>query len=658
MTQPVEELKIIQLRENAIESDNFNDGDWCSMIKTPLTIQEGESLVLKNAFIAESNATNPLITLESDFELTGQGDKNNTTIEAVFGYYVMDYYSNFPAPDAGGNPVPNKIYVSPQKQYSGEPFIMMANSQPEADSLYLSQFQLQVVKDKNWGPSGGDYPNTSVLMIEVTYYIPDVGHTPPYKAVSKVIVLDTWYEDDQGNAVTLDTYCTTIGTKYFCEISWDSINEFGDDGAGNNHENGLVFPSTGDPNNPNPGAGIVVSKLALDAGLPIIKVRVDAHTNSQTSSNPEIRDVLSASNQGYDDQSIAFRQVSFKLPSKDYEPNELSTLISAGFEELSAPTGGSATWRMSDNELLLNTQQIKAELTNGNQPTFMSLDRQQQFNFIDTVDGDAISYLIGSSQFALTYDDVAQKFQLGSIHSSRYTNDGSKCIDAYVNADNKKVYLNKYSGIYLTDLKPLNLWIGDKDTPNSMRFASSLLTSVGSHTSTINGTTPLQSYSAPDFLTDGINITGDLGSIDTFVIKALDTTNKRHYDTAPSFSDYPPFQDIINMTDGIMSQALSSTAESGDLDGGYYLIEVDCGINQDFRADGIFNNKIKAIVSRFYNQSNYISSAEDSGIVYTHKGSVPLTLSRFRIRVLSPDGTLAKDVKKGSAIFLQVVTQK
>ena len=81
------------------------------------------------------------------------------------------------------------------------------------------------------------------------------------------------------------------------------------------------------------------------------------------------------------------------------------------------------------------------------------------------------------------------------------------------------------------------------------------------------------------------------------------------------------------------------------------------GISNEFRSGSILNSKINGIVSRYYNNSNFVSGGEESGIMYIHKGT-PIDISRLKVRILTPDGDLSEELSNGSTIFLQVITKK
>ena len=309
---------------------------------------------------------------------------------------------------------------------------------------------------------------------------------------------------------------------------------------------------------------------------------------------------------------------------------------------------------MTSNVLLTNTQKLKTQL--GGQPFFCNLAGTQNFQFIDTVDALPIAYNIGSSQFGLTFDETSQKFELNSIHTSRYNDEGDNVIQGFLNANNDKKIMNKYSGVFITEFHPSNIWIGDsEEITDCMKFSNTIITKTIQTNTTINGVA--KSFELPTSLIDSVNITGDLSTLDSFILKKNDITRKIHYDNVSKFVNYPTEDDVVGQVNSIFSKFTLDPQKQGNLGGGYFLVEIDMGISNEFRSGSILNSKINGIVSRYYNNSNFVSGGEESGIMYIHKGT-PIDISRLKVRILTPNGDLSEELSNGSTIFLQVITKK
>jgi hypothetical protein len=70
-----------------------------------------------------------------------------------------------------------------------------------------------------------------------------------------------------------------------------------------------------------------------------------------------------------------------------------------------------------------------------------------------------------------------------------------------------------------------------------------------------------------------------------------------------------------------------------------------------------FNNKIQAIIGRYYTSGSGTQSVGGEGaITYTHKGE-PIKLNQFRVRILAPDGQLAR-VGDDNTVFLNITKAK
>ena len=88
---------------------------------------------------------------------------------------------------------------------------------------------------------------------------------------------------------------------------------------------------------------------------------------------------------------------------------------------------------------------------------------------------------------------------------------------------------------------------------------------------------------------------------------------------------------------------------------GYFLLEVNAGFNNQFITENEIKHNIQAIISKYYSQASYTTGSEADSIVYTHLSDSPIYLNTIKIRVLNADGTLATDIGPDSTVFLKLV---
>jgi hypothetical protein len=66
------------------------------------------------------------------------------------------------------------------------------------------------------------------------------------------------------------------------------------------------------------------------------------------------------------------------------------------------------------------------------------------------------------------------------------------------------------------------------------------------------------------------------------------------------------------------------------------------------------SSNIVGIVSRYYEINSFTSGTSDDAVVYQHKGQ-PITLSDFKVRILTPSKELAPNLGDGTSVFLEII---
>ena len=177
----------------------------------------------------------------------------------------------------------------------------------------------------------------------------------------------------------------------------------------------------------------------------------------------------------------------------------------------------------------------------------------------------------------------------------------------------------------------------------------------------------------------GKNITTELGSMDGCVVKkrtgasggaptdpdhptAQTVPNTACFDLVPNFPGINLFIDYFASIQqdhiGIFGKGqVSNNSYGGDGSNeglGYYQIEVDInGVSTDMKGKDIYNNKIMSVISKYYSSTNYLSSYDEGSTQFYYKGEYPLNISKVRVRVLDPDGTVA-NINTDNTIFIKL----
>ena len=292
-------------------------------------------------------------------------------------------------------------------------------------------------------------------------------------------------------------------------------------------------------------------------------------------------------------------------------------------------------------------------------------------------------YYVGSSNgFVLEYDSQAEKFSITSMHSPLRDVDpasasrGAEQVRAYqsefspaagaTQAVNVNRWANKYSGIFITKLEPESLW------NDQMKFPTDITTKLTADNGTvlINGTQFLF-HGGLAKLVDGVNITGTFNGVSSSEIKTVtpDTAAAPNtlVDAASGDFEIPPtVPPRVDANDPVNYYAVNVSAGipifgGSQIDGvvqnaeeeGYYRIEIDSKIRTNVYGGDRTTPSLSAIISKYYSQGSFTTSYNEGSVSYTHYGQ-PLTLTDFRVRVLLPNGDLAKDVSDRNCVFMEV----
>jgi len=348
---------------------------------------------------------------------------------------------------------------------------------------------------------------------------------------------------------------------------------------------------------------------------------------------------------------------------------------------------------------------------------------------LNDMNTNSLNYIVGSQDFAVEYDDSSQKFSISSMHTPLYDvsqdTSGSSQVRQYRrstadasaagSADTSKVaiagltaprfparatterfWVNKYSGCFITDLQPPELFYA-----KGMNFASSGNTKI---TTDISSATLCKDRNGQSFavhgvpfnLVDGVNVTGEFDGVGAIVqrltphfspdaaaptphdnkIKPINSAqviagaggitdyNGQYeiYDVALSVGQVgvpsllPPsyLQANEDRQVGIFAVDHIQNNQYQQVDNPYYKVEVKSKLKNNIEGDPSKNQFISSIISKYYSSGNYTSAYNEGSIVYQHKG-MPEILNQFSVRLLDNDGNLASDISTKNTVFLEIV---
>ncbi len=375
--------------------------------------------------------------------------------------------------------------------------------------------------------------------------------------------------------------------------------------------------------------------------------------------------------------SLINKTVNFSLKAGAYTPEHIAQVITDQIVKIS-PTGfitGAGEQRFTNNDFFTTSLDLKAigDKADGSRadtkPFFIRSDGARALQFDDTDIGGGVlrNYWCGASNFGLSYDGL--RFAFTNLHNSIYSQHKPAVVGTRVGnrADTNLQYLaNKNSGICFNQLFPPDLWFNKLGFRRDMLVHPKKITCAwtlpGTHPG--NGQNPVGNVGftaasgAGDLdnrIIEGVNATGDLNAVDVMVVKndAPDAARGNGAYDRPGDTGLLGVNTNVSAEISVLAGELNQTEEGRS----YYQIEIDMNIPSEKLGANQYNNKIQAIVGRYFATANGTQAVQGEGAIeYTHKGQ-PIKLSNFRVRILNPDGSLAR-VGEDNTVFLQITKAK
>ncbi len=375
--------------------------------------------------------------------------------------------------------------------------------------------------------------------------------------------------------------------------------------------------------------------------------------------------------------SLIQKSVSFTLKAGSYKPEHISQLVTDQIVRLSS-TGfitGQSPQRFTNNEFFTTSLDLKeigdkADGTrNGTIPFFIRADGARALQFSDTDIGGGVrrNYWCGASNFGLSYDGI--RFGFTNLHNSIYHRNTPVILGTQVGnraSTNSQYLANKVGGICFSQLEPADFWFTKLGFRRDMLVHPKKVTCAwvlpGGHPGATQNPVGNVAFTAAadvdDFdnrIIEGVHATGDLNDVDALVVKNDEADAAR----GNGAYDIPGNDGLKGVNTTVMHTVSILAGELNQIESGraYYQVEIDMNIPSEKLGSNEFNNKVQAIVGRYYSSENGTQSMGGEGaIVYTHKGS-PIKLNQFRVRILDPDGTLAS-LGDDNTVFLQITKAK
>lgn len=277
------------------------------------------------------------------------------------------------------------------------------------------------------------------------------------------------------------------------------------------------------------------------------------------------------------------------------------------------------------------------------------------------------SSLFGSSQLQLDVDQATNKFQWKYLHTPYYDpTTGNQAL--YFNHALSKIFkIGSTSGVAIS-----NLSATVTGTSEPSLFWSSQL---GFSDGTVEGTVSQCNAQVGEWLkkpTVGAFsdvmfpvITNVNTSTTSQFIGSDDAVQKvgEQHGTSPVTYTDQQFYALSSSTsfkataDPDSTNAVIASTPYTELVGnatGYFKIDIQGLAPTELVSSAGTSRSVQAVVTRYYNDGNFTSGSQDSGIVYQHVGA-PKMISNLRTRILDPDNTIANGLGPDNTIFLEIL---
>lgn len=367
---------------------------------------------------------------------------------------------------------------------------------------------------------------------------------------------------------------------------------------------------------------------------------------------------------------------SCEIPKAEYQPSELAHFITTQMNKIfssGTPQSVDVTPQTCvKNNIFITKLQIDAETTARNDQQIATTYYSNKGDDVCVMSDNSGNMFLGASSFSIEYGDQSgiNKFMISNMHSPvlSLSTPGIKVQNQSQGLDfpeygTQSLTMNNIgasTGILLTKLSavekdsglPFDLW------EDKMGFDSNVLYNPQNKLVTIGG----QQYNIPT-LPDGFNIdtiiTQQYAGLDSQLNKTLDATstdNTKLKQWASNQAYLVPQNDGTNLNTFISSDevipifagnSVDSTAEHNNP---YYLINIECMKNN---LNG--NNRLttlSCITGNYYGVGSYVLSQPSDSIPYIHSGQ-PISLSNFKVRILSKDG-VNPNIGGKSHVFLEL----
>ena len=287
--------------------------------------------------------------------------------------------------------------------------------------------------------------------------------------------------------------------------------------------------------------------------------------------------------------------------------------------------------------------------------------------------------ICGASNVTLNWEEDTQRFEFEYLHMPYYYSNQESVgyFEAQTNGQGAAVThldtITRNSGVYLTELtaidsegSPTNFWDNTLGFDTRTRLPNGDVNQDGilfQYAHEINfdvddGSRPLCFKPSQIFTpTVGKQFSANYQGIDTVVTKADPSAslNGFHFISAVGSAGNPGKFLLSTSEKTTPIEAGKNILQASEAASfGYFVIEVQSNFMTNLINEDSNSRNTMGIVGRFYIKDSYTSAGEEASLLYTHTGE-PMVLSSFNIRIKDSDRKLAQNIGKDSTIFLNII---
>ena len=640
-------------------------GEWETILHKPITIEEGDQIVMKNCFLDTVAASQDRIVVP-----------NPISLQFDVGYYIQSV-----RPDAQDNSaINNTAYLSDTSKgfVDGKSYILMDRHDAAGGGFYFNGFQCIL------NGSAEGFPNDSSLFdkgssFTLEYYPPGGAAAQPNTKTMTFDFVPSPLGMFPGINAPLKNgnFISPASNPYFHSIIYDPTRNVP------GHNQPIIFSATHPKQSRDP-LKYISMPISQDGNQFQINISYDKGSspfaqytfNLLAPASPT--DAVDGTNvMPFSRKDPVLGQVI--VPKGTYDPVQLCSVVNRQLQ-LNNPVlyGTDGTQFVNsaffasynpDKAPFANTFWLASDLSNATEYTNASLAG---------VNG---GILVGASQMVLDYDQAAGQFMWSYIHSPY---DGSQDQDGLTESagitvsenlaanNNQPVPVSRNSGVYFTNIEEYEYIGGNVEQDGNGRMSivggtqrqsTFMETQLGFNLDTlvVKQTTSPQSKTIGTLVMDklfldanklqiGVNTTTGFFGLDGVV----DREDNNTWWHLPDLAQGSFFSAITGNTIPIYNEQTKSRAGDNVLHFGYFLIDIAAKFNNEYIGNRYSSQNIRAIISRYYEQNSYTTGSAADAVPYVHEGD-PVMLQSFRVRVLQGNKSLAPNLQTDNTIIMEVV---